>query len=312
MDNDSIIIIYLASLFCFYLAGIKLSTRYPNASLAFYLLASAQFFYGFTFINQALGLDLYRDGGYFNLNDGFLKLIVFALILAMALITKNFIFECGALILYFLAILEFSGFNLFNVTLVFINIILISSSGIFDKITTKIVEYWCSLALIIITIFIASNIAHHGEDASQQAILAGKIPIAIMIVNFFGLILILSKNKNYSEKKLLLCLLALMPIFYIPHVMTMIICFNAISFSLTILMIMRGKLHANTIFLILFSLMIFTMGIAGQGRGGVGTRLDAQGAGFGSFIFLIIIAYCAQLYRRKLLKNLYKNDDQKA
>ena len=81
---------------------------------------------------------------------------------------------------------------------------------------------------------------------------------------------------------------------------------------LTILIIMRGKLHANIIFSILFPLMIFIVGIAGQGRGGVGTRLDAQGAGFGSFIFLIIAAYCAQLYRRKLLKNIYKNDNQKA
>ena len=58
--------------------------------------------------------------------------------------------------------------------------------------------------------------------------------------------------------------------------------------------------------------MIFIVGIAGQGRGGVGTRLDAQGAGFWSFIFLIIVAYCAQYYRKKALKNLYKNDDQKA
>jgi hypothetical protein len=311
MENHLIIILYLASLFCFYLAGIKLSAKYPNASIAFYLLASAQFLYGFTFINEMLSLHFFRDGEYLNINDGFLKLIAFALILTMALITKNFIFECGALILYFIAILEFSGFNLFNVTLIFINIILISASGIFNKITIKIVESWCSSALIIITIFIASNVAQHGEDAIKHAFSAGKIPIALMIINFIGLSLILSKNKNYFEKKLLLCLLALMPIFYIPHLMTALICFNLISFSLTILMIMRGKLHANTIFLILFSLMIFIMGFAGQGRGGVGTRLDARGAGFGSFIFLIIVAYWAQLYRRKLLKNLYKNDEQK-
>jgi hypothetical protein len=312
MDNDSIIIIYLASIFCFYLAGIKFSTKYQDLSQAFYLLASAQFLYGFTFINEMLSLHYFRDSEYFSIDDPYVKLISFLIILMLALITKNFIFECGALILYYLAITAFSFAKPFNITLIFINIILISSSGIFDKITVKIAEYLSYLALIITTIFIASNIAHHGEYASQQAFLAGKIPIAIMIVNFFGLILIISKNKNYSEKKLLLCLLALMPIFYIPHVMTMIICFNIISFLLTIFMIMRGKLHADTIFLILFSLMIFIVGIAGQGRGGVGTRLDAQGAGFWSFIFLIIVAYCAQYYRKKALKNLYKNDDQKA
>jgi hypothetical protein len=311
MENHLAIILYLVSLFFYYLAGIRLSKNNPNASQAFYLLASAQFLYGFTFINEALSLNFFRDSEHFNVDDGFLKLISFAMILAMALITKNFILECGALILYFLAILAFVDNNSFNLTLVFINIILISKSGIFDEITVKIAEYLSYLALIIITIFIASNIANYGEKAIQQAFLVGKISIIIMIVNFIGLALTLSKNTNYFEKKLFLCLLILMPIFYISHVMTMIICFNIISFLLTIFMIMRGKLSANIISLILFSLMIFIIGVAGQGRGGVGDRLDGQGAGFGSFLFLIIVAYIAQFYRKKSLKKLYKNDDQK-
>jgi hypothetical protein len=311
MENHLAIILYLVSLFFYYLAGIRFFKNNPNASQAFYLLASAQFLYGFTFINEALGLNFFRDSEHFNVDDGFLKLISFAMILAMALITKNFILECGALILYFLAILAFVDNNSFNLTLVFINIILISKSGIFDEITVKIAEYLSYLALIIITIFIASNIANYGEKAIQQAFLVGKISIIIMIVNFIGLALTLSKNTNYFEKKLFLCLLILMPIFYISHVMTMIICFNIISFLLTIFMIMRGKLSANIISLILFSLMIFIIGVAGQGRGGVGDRLDGQGAGFGSFLFLIIVAYIAQFYRKKSLKKLYKNDDQK-
>lgn len=310
MENHLVIILYLSSLFFYNLLGIKFSTKYLHVSVAFYLLGSAQFLYGFTFINEMLSLHFFRDGEYFNIDDPYLKLISFLIILPMALITKNFIFECLALILYFIAILAFVDNNSFNLTLVFINIILILKSGILDEITVKIAEYLSYLALIIITIFIASNIANYGEKAIQQAFLVGKISIIIMIVNFIGLALTLSKNTNYFEKKLFLCLLILMPIFYISHVMTMIICFNIISFLLTIFMIMRGKLSANIISLILFSLMIFIIGVAGQGRGGVGDRLDGRGAGFGSFLFLIIVAYCAQIYRRKLLKNLYKNDNK--
>ena len=310
MENHLAIILYLVSLFFYYVAGIRLSKNNPNASQAFYLLASAQFLYGFTFINETLVINLFRDSEYFNINDIFLILISFAMILAMALITKNFIFECGALILYYLVIFAFSRVGLFDATLIFIHIILISSSGIFSKITAKISEIACSLVLIIITILIASNISHLAEYSMKEALSADKISIILMVVNFVGLtlVLIFSKNKNYFEKKLLLCLIILMLIFFIPSRITMTICFYIISFSLTIFMIIRGRINANILFSIISFLVILFLGVTSQARGG---HLEAEGNGFLSFIFLIIVAYCAQFYRKKALKKLYKNDDQK-
>jgi len=312
MENHLAIILYLVSLFFYYLAGIRFSKNNPNASQAFYLLASVQFLYGFTFINETLSLNFFRDSEYFNINDGFLKLISFAMILAMALITKNFILECVALILYFLTISFFLRVSLFGVTLIFINIILISLSGIFTKITAKISESACSLALIIVTILTASNISHLAEYSMKEAFFTDKISIILMFVNFVGLILILifSKNNNYFEKKLLSCLLVLIFIFFIPHIVTMTICFHIISFSLAILMIIKGRFNAHILSLIIFCLMYFIIAIASVGRGGSLSRLNAEGSGFLSFIFLIIVAYGAQFYRQRSLKKLYKNDDQ--
>ena len=312
MENHLAIIVYLVSLFFYYLVGIRLSKNHPNASQAFYLLASAQFLYGFTFIDEILSLNFYGDSEYFNINDRFLKLISFAMILAMALITKNFIFECGALILYFQAIFQFFNSNSLNLILILTNIILISVSGIFTNITAKISESVCYLILIIITIFIASNISHQAEYIIKNAFFANKFSITAIIVNFVGLTLaiIFSKNKNYFEKKSLLCLLILMFIFFIPNKIIMTTCLHIISFSLTILMIFRRKLNAHILFLIILCLMLVIIGIASQGRGGSLGR--SEGNGFLSLMFLIIMAYGAQFYRQKSSKKLYKNDDQKA
>ena len=313
MENHLAIILYLVSLFFYYVAGMRLSKNNPNASQAFYLLASAQFLYGFTFINEALSLNFFRDSEYFNANDRFLKLISFAMILAMALITKNFILECGALILYFQAIFPFLNNNSFSLILIFINIILISVSGIFTNMTAKISESACSLVLIVITIFIASNISDRAEYSMKEALSADKISIILMVVNFVGLtlVLIFSKNKNYFEKKSLLCFLILTFIFFIPHRVTLTICLHIISFSLAILMIFRGRFNAHILSSIIFCLMFFIIAIASVGRGGSMSRLEAEGNGFLSFILLIIVAYIAQFYRKKSLKKLYKNDDQK-
>ena len=60
-------------------AGIKLSKNHQNASQAFYLIASAQFLYGFTFIDEILSLSFYRDSEYFNMNNRFLKFTLFAM-----------------------------------------------------------------------------------------------------------------------------------------------------------------------------------------------------------------------------------------
>lgn len=312
MENHLAIILYLVSLFFYYVAGIRLSKNNPNASQAFYLLASAQFLYGFTFINEALSLNFFRDSEYFNANDEFLKLISFAMILAMALITKNFILECGALILYFQAIFPFSNNNSFSLILIFINIILISASGIFTNMTAKISESACALVLIVITIFIASNISDRAEYSMKEALSADKISIILMVVNFVGLtlVLIFSKNKNYFEKKSLLCFLILTLIFFIPHRVTITICLHIISFSLAILMIFRGRFNAHILSSIIFCLMLYIIAIASVGRGG-GSFLVGEGNGFLSFILLIIVAYIAQFYRKKSLKKIYKNDDQK-
>ncbi len=231
----------------------------------------------------------------------------------MALITKNFIFECGALILYYQIIFQFFNSNSFNLILILTNIILISVSGIFTNITAKISESVCYLILIIITIFIASNISHQAEYIIKNAFFANKFSITIIIVNFAGLTLaiIFSKNKNYFEKKSLLCLLILMFIFFIPNRIIMTTCLHIISFSFTILMIFRRKLNAHILFSIIFCIALYLIGIASQGRGGGMHRLEAEGNGFLSLIFLIIVAYSAEFYRNKSLKKLFKNDDQK-
>ena len=188
---------------------------------------------------------------------------------------------------------------------------MISVSGIFTNMTAKISESFCSLVLIIITIFIASNISDRAEYSMKEALFADKISIILMVVNFVGLILalIFLKNKNYFEKKSLLCFLILTFIFFIPHRVTLTICLHIISFSLAILMIFRGRFNAHILSSIIFCLMFFIIAIASVGRGGSMSRLEAEGNGFLSFMLLIIVAYIAQFYRKKSLKKLYKNDD---
>ncbi len=290
------IIFYLFSLFCFYLMGIKYSKKNLEISRFFFLITSMQFVCGFSFIDQIFNLSANNFGENYRL---FLKLICFLVILWMTLITKNFELQCGTAIIYFQTIISFLGRDdLFGISLVLINIILVSSSAFFSKIISIIAE-----TLLIMIVMIMTN---RTQEVFQHINSIDKISTIIIIINFIILIIMLLKRQDKLEKKSLLCLAILMSIFFIPDKMIMLIGFCMFSFALTALMIIRKRMHAGLILIIYSILMVLIVAFSSIGRGG--SKLT--GNEFTAFKYLIIVAFCAQLYelyKRKMLKKIHKN-----
>jgi hypothetical protein len=96
-----------------------------------------------------------------------------------------------------------------------------------------------------------------------------KISALIIIINFIGLIIMLLKSQDKLEKKSLLCLAILMPIFFIPDKMIMFVGFCMFSHALTALMIIRKRMHAGLVLIIYGILMFLIAAISSVGRGGV-------------------------------------------
>jgi hypothetical protein len=293
IDEYGKIIFYLFSLFYFYSMGIKYSKKNLEISRFFFLITSIQFVLGFGFIDQIFKLspDNYNEN--YRL---FLKLICFLVILRMTLITKSFELQCGSAIIYFQIIISFLGRDdLFGISLTLINLILISSRGFFAKIISIIAE-----TLLIMIVMIAT---YRAQQGFQVIILIDKISAMLMIINYILLIIMLLKSQDKLEKKSLLCLAILMPIFFIPHKMIMFVGFCMFSYALTVLMIIRKRMHATIILLIYSILMVLIIVFSSVGRGG--SKLT--GDEFVAFKYLIIVAFCVQLYEFYKHKMLKKN-----
>ena len=295
------IIFYLFSLFCFYVMGVKCLKKNLKISRFFFLITSIQFVLGFGFIDQIFNLN---PDNYHENYRLFLKLICFLVISWMALVTKSFELKCGTAIIYLQIISSFFGRNdSFSMSLILINLILISSSGFFPKIISSIAE-----TLLIMNIMIAT---FRIPEAFQSINSIDKISSLIVIINFIGLIIIFLKSQDKLEKKSLSCLAILMPIFFIPDKMIMFVGFCMFSYALTALMIIRKRIHAVLVLIIYCILMFLIAVLSSVGRGG--SKLT--GDEFVAFKYLIIFAFFVQLYvfyKNKMLKKnrnlMLKND----
>ena len=301
IDEYEKIIFYLFSLFCFYSMGIKYSKKNLEISRFFFLITSIQFVLGFGFIDQIFNLN---PDNYHENYRLFLKLICFFVILWMILITKSFELQCGTAIIYLQIISSFFGRNdSFSMSLILINLILISSSGFFPKIISSIAE-----TLLIMNIMIAT---FRIPEAFQSINSIDKISAMLMIFNYILLIIMLLKSQDKLEKKSLLCLAILIPVFFIPDKMIMFVGFCMFSYALTALMIIRKRIHAVLVLIIYCILMFLIVAISSIGRGGSSLTGDE----FVAFKYLIIVAFFVQLYvfyKNKMLKKnrnlMLKND----
>jgi hypothetical protein len=295
------IIFYLFSLFCFYSIGIKCLKKNLEISRFFFLITSIQFVCGFSFIDQIFNLSPNNYNENYRL---FLKLICFLVILWMSLITKSFELKCGTAIIYFQIIISFLGrVDSFGISINLINLILVSSSVFFVKIISIIAE-----TLLIMIVMIAT---YRTQEAFQSISSVDKISAIIMIINFILLIIIFLKSQDKLEKKSLLCLAILMLVFFIPHKMIIFVGFCMFSYALTALMIIRKRMHAVLVLIIYGILMFLIVAFSSVGRGGSGLA----GEEFAVFKYLIIFAFCVQLFafhKRKMLKKnhnlMLKND----
>ena len=295
------IIFYLFSLFCFYLIGVKCLKKNLKISRFFFLITSIQFVLGFGFIDKIFNLN---PDNYHENYRLFLKLICFLVISWMALVTKSFELKCGTAIIYLQIISSFFGRNdSFSMSLILINLILISSSGFFPKIISSIAE-----TLLIMNIMIAT---FRIPEAFQSINSIDKISAMLMIFNYILLIIMLLKSQDKLEKKSLLCLAILIPVFFIPDKMIMFVGFCMFSYALTALMIIRKRIHAVLVLIIYCILMFLIIVFSSVGRGG--SKLT--GDEFVAFKYLIIVAFFVQLYvfyKNKMLKKnrnlMLKND----
>ena len=298
------IIFYLFSLFCFYVIGVKCLKKNLKISRFFFLITSIQFVLGFGFIDQIFNLN---PDNYHENYRLFLKLICFLVISWMTLVTKSFELKCGTAIIYLQIISSFFGRNdSFSMSLILINLILISSSGFFPKIISSIAE-----TLLIMNIMIATFRIPEAFQSINSIDKIDKISAMLMIFNYILLIIMLLKSQDKLEKKSLLCLAIPIPVFFIPDKMIMFVGFCMFSYALTALMIIRKRIHAVLVLIIYCILMFLIAVLSSVGRGGS----SLTGEEFVAFKYLIIVAFFVQLYvfyKNKMLKKnrnlMLKND----
>jgi hypothetical protein len=186
------IIFYLFSLFCFYVMGVKCLKKNLEISRFFFLITSIQLVLGFGFIDQIFNLN---PNNYHENYRLFLKLICFLVISWMTLVTKSFELKCGTAIIYLQIIASSLGRNdSFSISLILINLILISSSVFFSKIISIIAE---TLLIMIVMLEI-----YRVQQGFKVIISIDKISAMLMIFNYILLIIMLLKSQDKLEKKI--------------------------------------------------------------------------------------------------------------
>ena len=188
------------------------------------------------------------------------------------------------------------------ITLMIINLIILTSTNILSKKTSTILEILCFGYLFLnLALF---SIQTKNEHISTE----NNVAIFLVILNFIGIAIVFLKNKNYPEKTKIFLLAILMISFFLPSDNSFIFFVYLIStFIIIILIIINEKLSILNASIFFTSLIISIFIISIPFTVGRGGRLGYE-LGKTAFLQLIMLPIIVFFSYRTLKKRKLKND----
>lgn len=187
------------------------------------------------------------------------------------------------------------------ITLMIINLIILTSTNILSKKTSTILEILCFGYLFLALTFFSIPIKK--EFISPE----NKIAIFLVILNFVGFAIVFLKNKNYAEKTKIILLALLMTSFFFADKTNVCYLYFITTFIIVRFVIVYEKLstlNASIFFtLILIMICIVAMSIPTGRGGGPGYELVET-----TLLQLIILPIIVFFSNRTLKKRKLKND----
>ena len=225
-------------------------------------------------------------------------------------IFKNIFFEyfqLFAVVIFYICVTLFilQRYDLpYIITLMIINLIILTSTNILSKKTSTILEILCFGYLFLALTFFSIPIK------KEFIFPENKVAIFLMILNFIGFAIVFLKNKNYAEKTKIILLALLMISFFFADKPNVCYLYFIATFIIVRFIIVYEKLstlNASIFFtFILIMICIVTIYIP-TGRGG-GPGYELVETAFLQLIILpIIIFFSNRTLKKRKLKNNIQN-----
>ena len=187
------------------------------------------------------------------------------------------------------------------ITLMIINLTILTSTNILSKKTSTILEILCFGYLFLALTFF--SIPTKKEFISPE----NKVAIFLVILNFISFAIVFLKNKNYAEKiKILLLALLMISFFFADKAIVCSLYFIATFIIIRFIIVYEklSTLNASSFFTLLITAVFFISLPLTVGRGGgVGDEFVET-----SFLQLIILPIIIFFSNRTLKKRKLKND----